>query len=339
MPTTAARIMKYGLKYIVITVILLSPFQAAAASDIRAFHNINQLPYKQIFALPSLDNSPLTERGSMRFNFITNLSNTYDITADSNELIVTDAETLRTSLIFNYALMDNWQIGIEVPYIRHGSGFLDDFIYDWHDFFGMPQNGRKGDTSDRMQMSYRHGTDYLYAISGSDVSGLGDIRINAAHSLSWLSRKLIISSELKFPTGDFDKLTGSGGYDFSVGLTLNDPYSLGEYDITLFAGMAGAFLGDVDGELADKQNNFVLAGRAGIGWQVSDFLQLKAQIDALSPLYDSGIKELGESSLQLTFGTALLFTEHVSVDFSIAEDIKPCTAADVALQLTLVLTY
>jgi len=331
--------MKNCLKYIVITVILLLPFQAAAASGIRAFHNINQLPYKQIFALPSLDNSPLTERGSMRFNFITNLSNTYDVSSDTDELIVTDAETLRTSLIFSYALKDNWQIGIEVPYIRHGSGFLDDFIYDWHDFFGMPQNGRSKATSDRMQISYLSGSNSLFAISGSDVGGLGDIRINTAHSRSWKNRKLVISSELKFPTGDFDKLTGSGGYDFSVGLTLNDPYSLGEYDITIFAGLAGVFLGDVDGELADKQNNFVLAGRAGIGWQVSDFLQLKAQIDGLSALYDSNIRELGESSMQMTFGTGLLFTEHISVDFSIAEDIKPCTAADVALQLALVLTY
>jgi len=331
--------MKNGLKYIVITVILLSPFQAAAGSDIRAFHNINQLPYKQIFALPSLDNSPLTERGSMRLNIITNLSNTFDISSDINELLVTDAETLRTSLIFSYALMDNWQIGIEVPYIRHSSGFLDDFIYDWHDFFGMPQNGRTKDAGDRMQISYLSGSSSLFAISGSDVSGLGDLRINAAHSRSWMNRKLIISSELKFPTGDFVKLTGSGNYDFSVGLTLNDPYSLGEYNITLFGGLAGVFLGDIDGELADKQNNFVIAGRAGIGWQVSDFLQLKAQIDGLSPLYDGGIKELGESSLQMTFGTGLLFSEHISVDFSIAEDIKLCTAADVALQLALVLTY
>ena len=331
--------MKNGLKHFIIVFILLIPLQAAAGPAVRAFHNINQLPYKQIFALPSLDNSPLTESGALRLSIIANLSNTYDISSNSSELIVTDAETLRTSLIFSYALLDNWQIGIEVPHIRHSSGFLDDFIYDWHDFFNMPQNGRTRATNDQMELSYLTGSGYLFAISDSDKSGLGDIRIKVAHSRSLLHRTLIISSELKFPTGDFDKLTGSGGYDFSVGLTVNDPYSFGGYDITLFAGMAGIFLGDANGDLADIQNNFALAGRAGIGWQATDFFQLKAQIDALSGLYDSNIKELGESSLQMTFGAGLFFNEHVSVDFSIAEDIKPCTAADVALQLALVLTY
>jgi len=33
------------------------------------------------------------------------------------------------------------QLSAEVVYCSHGDGFLDDFIYGWHDFFNMPQNG------------------------------------------------------------------------------------------------------------------------------------------------------------------------------------------------------
>lgn len=42
-------------------------------------------------------------------------------------------------------------------------------------------------------------------------NGPGDIRINGAYySRPWQDRALIFSAELKFPTGDYDRLTGSG---------------------------------------------------------------------------------------------------------------------------------
>jgi hypothetical protein len=170
-------------------------------------------------------------------------------------------------------------------------------------------------------------------------SGLGDIRINAAYSQPWKSRALIFSTELKFPTGDYDKLTGSGGYDLSVGLTLNDPHSFEKYHITLYGGLAGIFLGDVDGELAAVQNNFALAGRAGIGWQATQLIQLKLQLDGQSPLYDSNLKELGNPAFQIVMGGSLTFTDDVYLDISVAEDINTATAVDVAFQLALVVTF
>ena len=140
--------MKRASQSALLVIILLLPIYSAKASEIRAFHNINQLPFKQIYGLPSLDNSPLTEAGKLRLNVITNISNTFDVSATLEEQIVTDVETLRTSLVLGYAVRNNWQVGIEVPYIRHSGGFLDDFIYDWHDIFGLPQNGRTKENSD-----------------------------------------------------------------------------------------------------------------------------------------------------------------------------------------------
>ena len=318
--------------------VLLSAFYSAEAAEIRAFHNINQLPFKHIFGLPSLDNSPLTEAGKWRLNVITNISNTYNISAGANELIATDAETFRSSLIVSYGLRDNWQLSVEVPYISHDEGFLDDFIYDWHDFFNMPQNGRTKDNSDQLHISYLSGSGNSFALSDSG-SGLGDIRINGAFTRPWKNRTLIFSTELKFPTGDYDKLTGSGGYDFSVGLMINDPHSLEKYRVTLYGGLAGIFLGDIDGELAAVQNSFALAGRAGIGWQASRLIQLKLQVDAQSALYDSDLKEMGDPAFQLVMGGSITFSDDVYLDISVAEDIITSTAADVAFQLALVVTF
>ena len=322
---------------IIIAFLLATSCSAVKAAEIRAFHNINQLPFKQIFGLPSLDNNPLAEAGKWRLNIIANLSNTYNISSAANEEIETDEETFRGSLILSYGVKKNLQIGIEVPYVSHEGGFLDDFIYDWHDFFNMPQNGRSKDNSNELHISYE--TDSVSFRLPEPESGLGDIRINSAYTLPWKNRAFILSAELKFPTGDYEKLTGSGGYDFTLGLILNDPQSLAKYRITLFGGLAGMYLGDIDGELATVQNNFAVAGRAGIGWQALKIIQLKLQLDAQSALYDSDLKEMGDPALQLVMGGSLFFTPAVYLDISVAEDINTSTAADVAFQLALVATF
>ena len=327
--------MKRSIQIAVAAALLLAAC-TPQAGEIRAVHNINQLPFKQIFGLPSLDNSPLTEAGTWRLNLIGNVSNTYDIASGPQEELVNDLETFRGSLVASYGLRNNWQLSVEVPYISHDGGFLDDLIYRWHDFFGMPQNGRSRDNSDQFDVSYLSGVSHELP---GPRSGMGDVRLNAAHSRPWNGRTLIFSAELKLPTGDFDKLTGSGGTDFSAGLTLNDPHSLEKYRITLYGGLAAVYLADVDGELAAVQKNFVLAGRAGIGWQATRLMQLKLQLDAQSALYDSDLKEMGDAAFQLVIGGALTFTDDVYLDITVAEDINTSTAADVAFQLGLVLTF
>ena len=330
--------MNRSVTIIILVLLLLTSFNAAEAATIRAFHNINQLPFKQIFGLPSLDNNPLIEAGTWRLNLISNISNNYSSSATANEQLQNDGETLRGTLLVNYGLRNNLQLSIEIPYIHHSEGFLDDFIYDWHNFFNMPQGGRTKSNSDQFNISYHSDSGSTFSLTKPE-SGLGDIRINTAFSRSWKNRTLILSAELKFPTGDFDKLTGSGGYDFSFGLMLNDPYSLEKYHITLYGGLAGLFLGDMESAMKDIQNNFVIVGRAGIGWQATKLIQLKLQLDIQSALYDSDLKELGKTAFQLVTGGSLTFTDKVYLDISVAEDIRTLTAADVALQLTLVVTF
>ena len=326
------------LHFLLMTILVLAPFSSASASDIRAFHNVNQFLLKQIFALPSLDNNPIIEAGKWRINLYANVSNSYDVVSTTHEQLLNDVETFRGSLLVNYGLRDNWQLSLEVPYISYDGGFLDDFIYEWHDFFGLSQNGRNKENSNQLLIAYQSGTSSFLQIHDHD-SGIGDLRVNLAYTRPWGHRALIVSSELKFPTGDFDRLTGSGGYDFSVGLTLNDPQSLGKYRITLYGGMAGLLLGDIDAELSAVQKNFALAGRLGMGWQATRLIQFKLQLDGLSALYDSEIRQLGDPAFQLILGGSLTFTDDVYIDISVAENLTSATAVDVAFQLGLVVAF
>ena len=312
--------------------------QPVKAAEIRAFHNYNQLPFQQIFGIPSLDNSPLTEAGDWRFSIVTNISNTYEFDGFDEEIAV-DGETHRFSLLVNYAVRNNLQLGVEVPYVKHSGGFLDDFIYEWHDFFNQPQNGRDKDESDEILFEYKNSDGDEFGIDSTE-SGIGDVRLNVAYSRPLQNnRALIYSAEVKLPTGDFDKLTGSGGTDVSVGVTINDPHSLAKSNITLFGGLAAMYLGDIDSDLSGDQYNFAMVARAGFGWQALKKLQLKLQFDGHTPLYDSELEEMGDPSLQIVIGGSLLFTEDVYLDLAITEDIIVETAPDVGFILALVAKF
>ncbi len=136
--------------------------------------------------------------------------------------------------------------------------------------------------------------------------------------------------------GAVERTIESYGFNPITNLT---GHSLKRYNITVFGGLAGVYLVDIDDDMSLIQNNFAIAGRMGIGWQASQLIQLKLQIDAQTPLYDSDVKEMGDPALQLVMGGSLTFTDNAYLDISIAEDINTTTAADVAFQLALVITY
>ncbi len=329
-----SRIVKVAV-FILFTLLFIQPVNAA---EIRAFQNFNQLPFHQIFGLPSLDNSPLTEAGDWRSSVVATFSNTYEFDGYDEEISI-DGETHRFSLLLNYALRDNLQVGFEIPYVKHSGGFLDDFIYEWHDFFGQPQNGRDKDESDEIFFEYKNSDGEEFGID-STKSGIGDVRLNIAYSRPLeKDRTLIYSAEVKLPTGDFDKLTGSGGTDVSVGVTINDPHSLAKSNVTLFGGLAAMYLGDIDSDLSKDQYNFAMALRAGMGWQALKKLQLKLQFDGHTPLYDSDLEEMGDPTLQIVIGGSLLFTEDVYLDLAITEDLIVETAPDVGFILALVAKF
>jgi hypothetical protein len=321
--------------FISFTLLFIQPVKAA---EIRAFHNYNQLPFHQIFGLPSLDNSPLAQAGDWRSSIVATVSNTYEFDGYDEEIAI-DGETYRFSLLMNYALRDNLQLGFEIPYVKHSGGFLDDFIYEWHDFFSQPQNGRTKDESDEIQYIYTNSDGDDFGIDSSQ-SGIGDIRLNIAYTRPLeKNRTLIYSAEVKLPTGDFDKLTGSGATDVSFGLTINDPHSMAKSNITLFGGLAAMYLGDMDSGMSEDQYNFLMAARAGFGWQATKAFQLKVQLDGHTPPYDSELEELGDPTLQIAIGGSLLFTEDVYLDLAITEDLIVETAPDVGFILALVAKF
>lgn len=240
--------------------------------------------------------------------------------ARDNEALLVDAETREARLSlqgsFEYTHF-GWQL--QIPYRYTGGGTLDSFIDSWHDTFGLPDGARSALPSDRIGIAYtRAGTRRLNI--DSSASGLGDIQAALGYEFPLLTAWLTI----KLPTGDADKLTGSGGTD--VSLVLAGQRGLGDR-WSVFGQAAATYLGDGD-LLANQQRSVVWSGMGGVGVRAWRGLSLKAQIDAHTAAYDSDLDFFGDAVV-LTVGGDYLFESGWRLDLGVSEDLAVEHSPDV----------
>ncbi len=306
------------------------------AFEILPFNTQNQSPFIQIYGLPFPGQAQLTPPGGRDFKVVFDLANTCVEDSASGEKITIDGETYRTTVVGRYGVARDFEMGVEIPYVVQGGGFLDAFIENYHDAFGFSQGDRKQGPRNRLLYRYeRDGAERIHVDSSG--SGLGDIRLTAAYQLYRNSSEspaaLALRAGLKLPTGDSDQLYGSGGTDLALWLSASQAYQTGWGRWTLF-GAAGV-LGMSDGKiLEDQQRNLVEFGTIGIGWRPLDRFALKMQVNAHTPFFrDSDLVELSSSSAQLVIGGTFALSERTTIDIGIGEDIVIKTSPDVVFHL------
>lgn len=137
-----------------------------------------------------------------------------------------DAETARLLIDATLGLLPWLEVGVEVPLLAHGTGFMDSFIDSYHEQFGLPDGGRPVFAQELFQAGYiGDGADVF--LDEVPSPGLGDIAIHGRALLrppgpgrTGLSAGLAI----KFPTGDPDRLHGSGSFDVGASLTFSHDF-------------------------------------------------------------------------------------------------------------------
>jgi hypothetical protein len=252
----------------------------------------------------------------------------------SGENIVLDGETYVANLGLRYGLAKHLQVGIDLPWVWHSKGFLDGFIENFHDLFGMPNADRNNMSRDQINYAYdsNDGDDFLL---DHQTNGIGDIRLLAAWQ--WLDTEnsaANIQATIKTPTGDADKFTGSGGLDISLALSAQRDFPLEKGSASLWGGLGGTWLGDGD-VLQDRVENWAASGWVGAGWSPLEWLGLKLQLDSHSALYDSNLDEIGTPALILTMGGTLGLGEKTSLDIGVGEDLAVDSSSDVTFHLSL----
>ena len=238
-----------------------------------------------------------------------------------------------------YGFDDRFEVGMNIPYVLYGGGFLDDFIIDWHDTFGMPQGGR--DSAPKGAINYSYSKDGVEKLRmNRSGSGVGDISLTSGMKLyasaGAASRTSIaFRGDLKLPTGDSGALRGSGSTDLALSLCGMTNNSTGWGTFGLF-GSVGALAMTDSRLLADQHNNFAGFGTVGTGWGPASWISFKLQLNATTSFYThSSLAALANPSLLLVTGGAILFPENYQLDIGVAEDIAVGTAPDITFHFGL----
>jgi hypothetical protein len=317
--------------------LLLTP--SAHGLEIEPFRTANRSPMVQPFGLPAETSSNLAAAGHWHTSLTQDIASIYSTSTAANEQILLDGELYRWTLAARYGVTDHLELGLELPFVMQGGGFLDGFIIDWHKWWGLPQGGR--DTALKNRLSYTYTKNGVRQLAmGHASGGIGDISLLGGYKL--IDQRadndhdtLTLRTQLKLPTGDSANLLGSGSVDFSLFLT----GSMNSYTDWGMLGVYAAAGGMVssDGEILKHQRqNMIGFGNAGLGWAPASWINFKVQCDLSTPFYkDSSLPELGKGSALLTFGGTLKLPGSYLLAIGVGEDIAVATAPDVTFHLGL----
>lgn len=307
--------------------------------EITPFRTTNQSPLLMIHPLPAEASSAIAPKNRFFTALTFDLANSYTASSSGVEKILLDGESCRWTLSTRYGLTDSIEVGIELPWVMYGGGFLDSFIVDWHDTFGMPQGGRDVAAQNRIDYSYSK-AGALKAHMDSSGSGPGDIVLTGGMKLyqeksPLLHDALSMRATIKLPSGDSDALRGNGAFGGTVSLCGASNYFTDMGTFGMFGSVGGMISakGDV---LKDQQEPLAAFGTFGLGWGPAPWLSFKMQINANTPLYkDSSLAELSRPGVMLVSGGALRFPGDYQLDLGVSEDVSVATAPDVAFHFGL----
>lgn len=306
--------------------------RAACAVDVTPFYSFDQGPLVQIFGLPALAPARVTPERAIDAGLSLAVANNFSFDETPSESAKFDGETWRTTLLVRRGFAGGVELGIELPFVRHGGGSLDNFVQSWHEFFGLPQNKRDATASDQLVYHYeRNGVTELDLTE--PVSGVGDLRLTAAFQLAApFPGDLALRASVKLATGESTKLLGSGGTDVALWLSAGCGSSCGgQWGWYGGGGLLFAGHGEV---LPDQQHHLVGFGTGGLAYRLASAVTLKAQLDGHTDFFgQTELAQIGAASIQAVMGGTIQLSDRYALDLAVSEELVHNTASDVVLQV------
>jgi hypothetical protein len=254
------------MRRIIFFIVFLMCFPWEALADdpvVDAFPLRNHNPFLQVFGLPKFQTDELVRPDKIDFAISYDIANDADDAERAGGDLVIDGEMQTLSLSLRRRAFDRMEFGIDVPYVSHSGGSLDGLIKDWHNLVGLSNSMREG-PNDQIQHSYALDGITRYELLVPQ-SGIGDVQLSAAYAME----SVTFRASIKLPTGDPDKLTGSGATDVSLGLYAGSTTMLFDraFDYSGFLGVLALGDGDV---LPDFQESTVPYGGVALRWHVTE---------------------------------------------------------------------
>ena len=297
----------------------------------------NDHPIGRLYGLPTGDDAvPVALSGFDGRAALDVGNNSFERYRGADELVL-DGETWVARFAGRYGWKNGWCVALGVPVVFHQGGGTDSFIEEYHDALGLPDGNRKRRAADRLEYRYRRDGETLFCQTDS-TTGLGDVRLSVSAPLARDkagARALDAVAGVEVPTGDPDRLLGSGSWDFSLGLAACDFASLSKWNLEFHgaAGLLALTAGDV---LEDFQEPFAGYGNLSVGWRLASWLVPRMQVDVHSPFFaDTGMASLDDWAVQLTCGATVRLPAGFALDVAVAEDVAVNTAPDVVFHVGL----
>lgn len=314
---------------------LLLPPDGAALAEPVLFDVNNQHPLVQLHAPPAPGERTPLPPGDWRWDLGLRLNNNAIQEGDAAaERIVLDGETYRTALTVSRGLRAGLAVTATVPLVAHSGGFMDSFIIDWHDLWGLSNERRKDFENNQLDFSYVRDNFELVALRES-ARGIGDVRLDVDWHLRAAGagqRSLVLRGGVKLPTGSSDRLLGSGGTDFSLQLLSSDHRSLEAWNVSLAWSLGALWLGESD-VLDSIREDLVGIASAGFRWRMTQRFEAGMQVDMHTAMYDSDLRALGRGGVQLTTGFGVRLRGGSLVELAMIQNLRTDTTPDFGLYL------
>lgn len=316
--------------------VLLAGAGSAPSGSTGPFATGDSGPLSLLFGLPDPPAARTTPDGRQTLAVSSTLANNYSGDYRDDESLLLIGETHQTRIRWTRGLPHRFELGVAVDYLRHQSGFLSEPINAYHDLLGVGGEELPGLSRDQVRFEYeRDGVKLLD--HRRSTRGFGDTRLRLARQLALPSLADRMAGSLflsvKLPTGSPSRLTGSGGTDVALGLSLANADDSRRSRLALYGG--GGLLvtsrGDV---LPDRRRR-----RAGFAWigaerKLTPRLFAKVQLDAHTALFrDSAFGPLSGVVVQGVAGLTFETDPSRSWDFSLSEDLTVGDAPDVQIQI------
>ena len=320
-----------------LTTSLLGGGPVYASAPPEPFENFNGNPLLLATSPPSWLVAPL-EPGAFTASLQHARSNSFREHASGQEEAEVDGELGLTTAGVRASLPHGLEASLLLAHASHGSGVMDDLIYQWHDWFGLPQGSRTAATNDRFAYSYTDSGKPPVRLT-APTSALASLRLGLNGPLQWLDRQWLLQGEIRLPTGaskdkadaveDFvEEFFDAGAWAASFGAGTHGEATFLGWPLVWF-GASGLTLQDGgDSALADRRKALMLSWRLGARWRLAEGWWLQTQLDGNTPAYASDLHELGGVPAQLTSGLTIKLSPRWTTDLTFSEDLNPGVSAD-----------
>lgn len=277
---------------------------------------------------------PVTQApGAIEASLLSTYTSIFQSQDDPPHNVQFDGELWRNSARIRVGTSPGVDFETEFAWMYASGGFLDHFIQQFHDFIGVPNEGRERVEDDQFDMRIESSGRALYELEPYTI-GLQDVPLIATigEPIELVGRwNRAIRLGIEFPIGSADDGFGNGGCDYGIGFCAEKSSGLFTHHIAanvVFPSRPEHFVGSG----IDVEDLYELVYGCEVRW--SDRGSWIAQVDALSPMVtDIDLEEIDAPIVNLGVGYLRDLSDGSRVSVSFVDDVVSHTGPDFSVMV------